>query len=410
MIVILYQDKYSNMAEAVRKDLLSAFSDQLKVELLRAEVDSSWPAESYCWDDLLLFIYDKEDFPEPGSRFITQYQQRPQPAMLLPVAADPAVRKPPKAASGIKALPYDDAAKGEGGRLTTRVGAMLGLRVQGRDSKIFISYRASDGKAIAEQLYEHLKALGHDPFLDEAPEGDGYTKILPGNPVQSEIDERLKTSKLMLLLDTPDAPGSDWIKYEIDTADAALVPILPITFRDVNDQRRGPRFRSLLELQRWVSLPKSPAGANPPLSSAQLEDIQHQMEVYMCEIFKRKLRVPFIVEHEFSTRGFDWSVVSGPLLIFRSSKPPSGRLTTKVLSHCSLFDPVYTPAMKTFAGFLKQAPGQSNYNLFIYDGELLPESQLQEIIKAQDDSNVIILHHQELAVLIDSSFTKVGVS
>jgi hypothetical protein len=409
MIVILYQDKYTSMAEAIGKDLLAAFSDQLKVELLSADADSSWPAKPD-WDDLLVVIYDKEDFPEPGSRFITQYQQRPQHAMLLPVAADPTVRKPPKAASGIKALPYDDAAKGKGGRLITRVGAMLGLRVQGRDSKIFLSYRASDGKAIAEQLYEYLKELGHDPFLDEAPEGDGYTKILPGNPVQSEIDERLKTSKLLLLIDTPDAPNSDWIKYEIDTADASLVPILPITFRDVTDPKQGPRFRSLLELQRWVQLPKSPSDAKPPLSSEQLQEIQHQMEDYMCEIFKRKLRVPFIVEKEFSTRGFDWSVVSGPLLIYRSSKPPSGRVITKVFSHCSLFDPFYTPAMKTFAGFLKQATSQSNYNLFIYDGELLPESQLKEVIEAQGGSNVIILHHQELAVLIDSGFTKVGVS
>ena len=57
-----------------------------------------------------------------------------------------------------------------------------------------------------------------------------------------------------------------------------------------------------------------------------------------------------------------------------------------------------------------KATSQSNFNLFIYDGELLPESQLLGIIAAQGGSNVIILHHQELAVLIDSGFTKVGVS
>lgn len=409
MVVILYPEKYTNLAETIRKDLITAFSDHIRVELLRADVDSSWPEES-SWDDLLIVVYGKEDFPDPGSRFITQYQERPQSAMLLPVVADPAVRKPPpQAASGIKALLYDDTAKGANGRLVNRVGAMLGLRVQGRDSKIFISYRASDGTVIANQLYKYLKDLGHDPFLDEAPEIDGYTKILPGTPVQDQIDERLKNSTLMLLIDTPDAPASPWIKHEIVTADAMLLPILPIIFRDVDDKKQGPRFKSLLSLQRWVQLTRSAAGANPALSDAQLEGIQSEMELYMCEIFKRKFRIPFLVQQEFSSRGFGWEVMDKRLLMFRSSKPPSGRLRTKVLSHCSLFDPFYTPALKMFVAFLK-ATSHSNYNLFIYDGEFLTEPQLQEIIEAQDDSNVIILHHDELATLITSNFTMVGVS
>ena len=47
-------------------------------------------------------------------------------------------------------------------------------------------------------------------------------------------------------------------------------------------------------------------------------------------------------------------------------------------------------------------PG-GNYSLFIYDGELLPEQQIEEI--AAGDGDVIVLHHQELAALIDSNFT-----
>jgi len=104
---------------------------------------------------------------------------------------------------------------------------MLGLRVQGRDSKIFISYRASDGARIAQQLYTHLESLGHRPFLDQAREIDGETKILPGSPVQDQIDEALDEARLVLLIDTPDAPHSLWIKHEVDTANALLLPILP---------------------------------------------------------------------------------------------------------------------------------------------------------------------------------------
>jgi len=36
---------------------------------------------------------------------------------------------------------------------------------------------------------------------------------------------------------------------------------------------------------------------------------------------------------------------------------------------------------------------------------LLPELQLREIVESDEDESVIILHHQELAALIDSNFT-----
>ena len=49
------------------------------------------------------------------------------------------------------------------------------------------------------------------------------------------------------------------------------------------------------------------------------------------------------------------------------------------------------------------------YSLYIYDGELIPESQLKDIIEAvPGDDGVVILHHQELAALIDSNFTNVA--
>lgn len=409
MVVILYQNGYANIAKQVEEDLLAAFSDRISVEVMQAAADSPWPADP-AWDDLLVILYDGKDFPETGNLFITKYvEQRPHSAMLLPVSIDPASRKPPRAAASIKALEYDDTAKGADGRLVNRVGAMLGLRIQGRDSKIFISYRASDGTAIAQQLHSHLASLGHQPFLDEAKEIDGETKILPGTPVQEQIDEALSAANLVLLIDTPAAPASPWIKHEIDTANALLLPILPIVFRDGGDRRLVPRFRSLLALQRWIPLQRPHDTADPPLSDGQLDQIVTEAETYMCEIFRRKCRVPFIVEKEFLSRGFAWKVLDKRLLMFQSSKSQSARLQTNVLSHCSLFDSIYTPAMKRFGEFLRTSD-RCNFSLFIYDGELLTEPQLQEIVEAQNEPNIIILHHQELAALIDSNFTMLGAS
>jgi hypothetical protein len=406
MVGILYQSSYVSVAEKVAADLVAAFSDHVKVELIATDSCSSWPGDT-SWDDLLIVVYDGKGFTDAGNLFITHYlEERPRSGMLLPVAADPASKRPPKAAEAIKALEYDDAAKGPSGRLANRVGGMLGLRVQGRDSKIFISYRATDGSAIAKQLHAHLESLGHSPFLDEAKEIDGETKILPGNPVQKEIDAALGNANLVLLIDTPAAPASPWIKHEVDTADALLLPILPICFRDIGDKKQGPRFRSLLALQRWVPLQRPGVTADPPLTNAQLDQIVYEAEEYLCDIFKRKCRVPFIVEKEFLSHGFAWKVLDKRLLMFESSKSQGLRLRTTVVSHCSMFDQIYAPAIKRFADFLKETE-RSNYSLFIYDGELLSPPQLQEIIEAEGDQ-VIILHHQELATLIDSNFTVLG--
>ena len=46
--------------------------------------------------------------------------------------------------------------------------------------------------------------------------------------------------------------------------------------------------------------------------------------------------------------------------------------------------------------------GQVHHNhwLYIYDGELVPEPHLKDIIEATPgDDDVVILHHQELAAL-----------
>jgi hypothetical protein len=403
MVIVLYQQACRTMAQSVASDLRKAFDDFVEVTLISAS-SSSFPSPTPSWDDLLIVIYNDKDFPSAGNSFITRYlNKRPNAHNLLPVAIDLVAKKPPKAADAIKALEYDLAAKGLNGRLVNRVGCILGLRVQGRDSKIFISYRAQDGTKIARQLHAYLKRLGHNPFLDEAKELDGETSILPGSSVQKRIDTVLDESNLVLLIDTPSAPDSRWIAHEVETADSILLPILPICFRDQADPKQGPRFRSLVALQRWVQLQMPNLSSNAPLSVSQLDEVVGEAEQYLCDIFRRKCRVPFIVEKQFLSSGFAWKVLNQRMLMFESSKSGSVRLRTKVLSHCSIFDPNYSPAVKGFRAFIKDA-GRWNYSLFIYDGELLSELQLEEIVKSQDDQ-VIVLHHQELAALIGSNFT-----
>jgi hypothetical protein len=405
MIVVLHGDANQTTGEVIASNLQDAFKGHIEIRLAKASSPVPWPRD-VSWDDLLIVVFDDSHFPDAGNDYITAYlQQRGQRALMLPVALNSSHRSPPMAAAAIKALEFNAAAPGVDGRLVKRVGAMLGLRVQQRDNQIFISYRASDGTAIAQQLEEHLGSLGYPVWRDEAVEMDGETKILPGSRVQQQIDQGLERANIVLLLDTPAAPHSIWIKHEVDTANGLLLPMLPLCFRTQNDPKKGPRFRSLLDLQRWVVLPFPDPPLTPPLTDDDLIRIVDEMEMYICDIFRRKCRVPFIVEKEFVSRDFSWRVMDQRLLMCESIKRHSSRLSTKVLSHCSIFDQVHGPALQTFSAFLKKT-GRPNHSLYIYDGELIPEPQLKEIIEATPpDDGVIILHHQELASLIDSNFT-----
>jgi len=406
MIVILHATSQRATAEQIRRDLDAAFKNAVPITFADASSPGNWPAD-VSWDDLLVIVYDGTAFPDAGNKYIQDYlDARNGKGRLLPVALDPHNRRPPQAASSIKALEFDAAAAGADGRLVKRTGAILGLRLQQRDTKIFISYRATDGIEIARQIESHLVGLGYPVWRDEAKELDGETKILPGSPVQSEIDTALDNASVVLLLDTPQAPHSPWIKHEVDTANSQLLPILPLCFRPSTDTKKGPRFRSLLDLQRWVPLPFNAPLATPPLTDLELDLIVSEMEAYVCEIFRRKCRVPFLVEQAFVSRSYTWSILDARLLMCESVKNHSMRLSTKVLSHCSIFEQVHGPAMQVFSEFLTRT-GRPNHALYIYDGEeLIPEPELEEIIKSSPSGNeMVILHHQELAALIESNFT-----
>lgn len=352
----------------------------------------------------MIVLFRGTGFPDAGNDYILEFLDRKDGSTtLLPVALDVHHRRPPAAAEAFKSLPYDAKAKGPTGRLANRIGAMLGLRVRPAENKIFISYSGRDGVEIAKRLYEHLTELKYNPWMDEAREVDDETKILPGSLVQEEIDNALSDASVVLLVDTPAAPHSKWIKHEVDTANASLLPILPLCFRAIDDHNKGPRFRSLLALQRWVPLQLSGRPIAVAPAPAELDVIVSEMENFLSEIFQRKCRVPFLVRKEFISREFAWETLDERLLIFGSVKKHSPRLATKVVTHCSIFERIHAPALQRFCDFLVTSD-RPNYSLYLYDGEVIPEPELAEFIHGHDQP-VLILHHQELAVLLDSNFT-----
>lgn len=403
MIVILHSRECEAMANRAKSELIETFQHHISVALALDTAPQAWPGD-VDWNDLLIILYNGEPFPDEADAYVRAFMaSRPDTAMILPVAINSDFPVPPGAASAYKALAFDDDSLGTNGRLIHRAGAMLGLRVQGRNTKVFISYRAVDGKRIATQIYDHLSQLGYKPWQDEAKEIDGATKILPGEPVQLEIENALSQASLVLLVDTPQSYKSRWIKEEINTADSMLIPVLPVVFRPQGDQKKGPRFRALLSLQRWIDMSFLEGSEDKALSTAQLENITREIETYLCDIFIRKCRVPFLVERSFREAGYDWQALDPALLMFRSHQKFSVRLDRTVHSHCSIFDQIYDPARARFKSFLNTQP-RANHSLFVYDGDLWPEDDLLDYL--EDD--MIVLHHQELSALLASHFTELG--
>jgi hypothetical protein len=403
MIVILHNKACLDIAKRMQTDLIDTFKGQVSVELAIDSKPPVWDGNVE-WNDLLIVLYDGSSFPKVANDYVVAFlEKRPATALILPVAINSKFPAPPGAISAYKALPFEEDSLGTDGRLILRAGAMLGLRLQGRDTKVFISYRAVDGKQIAEQIYHHLFELGHKPWLDESKDFDGNTQILPGEPVQQQIENALAEASLVLLVDTPESYNSKWIKEEINTADGMLIPILPVVFRAQADKKKGPRFRNLLSLQRWVDMTFADAPAKTTLSASELEKIALEVETYLCDIFIRKCRVPFLVENHFKDAGYDWQILNRTLLMFRSRKNFGSRLDQTVHSHCSIFSQIYDPARARIKSFLQTQP-HANHALFIYDGDLLSEDDLQDYL----DDDMIVLHHQELSALLSSHFTKLG--
>lgn len=404
MIVILHNTNNNVLAGKIKNIILDTFKNNISVMTMSESEISSWPCEEE-WNDLLIVLYDHSQFSDDADKFVSSYlKNRPDTALILPISLESTYPIPPKALSQFKALQYDqnDILDSEES-IINRVGAMMGLRLQGRDTKIFISYRAQDGRDIADQLYKHLLSLGHKPWLDEAKEGDGYTKILPGEPVQIEIEKALDDASLLLLIDTPAAPESKWIKEEVNIADGKLIPILPIVFRPKIDPKKGPRFRTLLSLQRWLDIDFNAPPDKTILSSVDLENIVLELETYLCDIFMRKCRIPFKVKKNFLNAGYDWCTLNQSLSVYSSQQQRNARIRTTVHSHCSIYSTIYPPSFKHFKDFISNQP-HANYSLFIYDGDLLSDDELAELL----DAETIILHHQEISALLASNFTKVG--
>lgn len=410
MIVILYEARNQEIARSISEKLQEAYHNQIQINLMQAETPGVWPSEP-SWDDFIIVPFDSDSLCHNAIEFVQrELRVEGRSIAALPVALSPRHGTSPTPLQHIKALPFYDNENDLSGRLVRRVGALLGLRLRNCEQLIFISYRAADGAMLADQLEGFLKNNGYQVWRDESREEfDNETRILPGVDVQTAIQENLSRADMLLLLDTPRAAESDWIKLEVDWANGELIPILPVLILAPNERRKISRFRSLATLQRGCEF-AARNGIHNNFTLPELDEILDELEIYLRDIFQRRLRVPFLVEKEFTSRGYDWT--SRDRFIYEALRRHDGMLRTRVLSHCSYFEGIYDPALTAFIRRLDNARPRANYALYVYDGALVPPSQLEEVrqsARLDESTDIIILHHQEIAALLHTNFTSLRI-
>ena len=105
--------------------------------------------------------------------------------------------------------------------------------------QVFISY-ASEDKELAKKLSRSLESVGLGVWLDES-------HIMPGDNWAEKISQALKESQAMVVLVSPAAVNSEWVRREIEFALGAKEysgRLLPVFV--------GPRERIPQDRLPWI--------------------------------------------------------------------------------------------------------------------------------------------------------------
>jgi hypothetical protein len=136
---------------------------------------------------------------------------------VLPVvsAVTRATQELPESLRALNALAYTETAV----RVTTALLECVGLLP--RQRRIFLSYRRTESRAAALQLFDELSARQFEVFVDTHG-------VPPAEDFQAVLWQRLCDADVLLMLDTPGYFDSLWTDKEFGRALAKKIPVLRV--------------------------------------------------------------------------------------------------------------------------------------------------------------------------------------
>ncbi len=141
-----------------------------------------------------------------------------------------------------------------------------------RDKRlVFISYRRDESSGVAEQLYRAFDERAFDVFLDTH-------SVRGGSEFQSVLWDRMADADILVLIDTPRALSSRWVREELARAQVLGLGVLQVIWpaygRTLGTEFCEPRYLDSTDLEGTT------AGA---LSDARLKAPTLQSIVSMAE-------------------------------------------------------------------------------------------------------------------------------
>jgi hypothetical protein len=388
MILVLAENGSAAIAAAeIANSIQTAYG--LAYELIVVEANTEWN-RTVEWDDLLIVVYNSPAAPAAFTNYIQAYlAAHTTGGPVIPVSTDPAHPIPPVPISGIKAAVYDGGPASMAG-IVKAAGVFLGLALDPKRSKIFISYRAKDGKELAQALHDRLKSEGFVPWLDEADEN-----LRTGDEVQDVIRKNIESAAMLLLIDTPESTDSNWVNIEIDLAIGQLLTVLPV----VAGGERTSRFIQLQSLRRQALVKGGEEGA---LTDDDWKAVHSEIEQVMLSAFNRRRLLLSRARTVLSGNGFQWKVVDDDKRMYRADKKKPRNIQTNAFCHCLIHDITYLPALEAYWEYLDSYPEQKllNQRICVYDRErVLSDAEFETIGRRLPNVNLILAHQSELETI-----------
>lgn len=325
---------------------------------------------------------------------------------LLPVAAPGVKPVPPAPLDAYVSARIDPDDPASVKQLATWLLIHFFLRASAEVKSVFISYRAIDGKFASARLVEGLKWRNFTVFRDENLDDDMQKSLRWGTKAQEELSRRINQHGALLLVDTPEAVKSPWVRIEVDTAHARLKPIFPVVLHPrgmTYDQvGRGGRFPTNRESQVGISCPYDSldeAGVREAIS----EEFLDRLVLGLGEHLARHLYVMrYLIrasEEQFRRLGFRFQAVDGDRLYLawtdRDHSLTPG-LRFRFLVKCSPYKALVQDDVSEMGRLLKSHPDYCQYGLLIEPPPGYGFNVFRDELLADQGGHLLILQADEI--------------
>lgn len=189
-------------------------------------------------DGVVLFNSTDERCPQSVERFLKDAQDGG--AVVMPVAVDASVRRPPYPVSDsqsfdvVDELRRRDLSESRLEVVARAFGRAAVSRVQPTCSKdrlrLFLCHRRADGEDTTARLDRALSARHPEHVFRD------LVDVVVSQQAQEEIEKHLATADVIVFLDTPRTGESPWVGRELELALGAHVPIVWVRIGEETDR------------------------------------------------------------------------------------------------------------------------------------------------------------------------------